>query len=216
MIVIPQLRTAIKTADNLEKAVDLAYSFRRFGIQIQPFQNRDEITDFAQIARSTKPKIVLEIGPGNGGSLFLLSRAATPDAILVSIDLPAGGLFGAGHPKWMDKIFALFAMESQSIHLVRGNSHESSTQNEVERILNGKEVDLLFIDGDHTLEGVKADYVMYSRLVKKGGVVALHDILPRSVESGTQVSGFWDEVRGNYENTEIVRPKGAGIGILYV
>jgi len=41
----------------------------------------------------------------------------------------------------------------------------------VKKILAGRQVDFLFIDGDHSYEGVKKDFEMYSSLVRKGGVV---------------------------------------------
>jgi predicted O-methyltransferase YrrM len=44
-------------------------------------------------------------------------------------------------------------------------------------LLKGSEGDFLFIDGDHTYQGVKQDFQMYSPLVKKGGIVAFHDIV---------------------------------------
>ena len=44
--------------------------------------------------------------------------------------------------------------------------------------LEGRQVDVLFIDGDHAYDGVKRDYEMYGSLVRDGGVIAFHDIVP--------------------------------------
>ena len=38
-------------------------------------------------------------------------------------------------------------------------------------------LDVLFIDGDHTYEGVKADLNNYAPLVKSGGRIILHDVV---------------------------------------
>jgi predicted O-methyltransferase YrrM len=38
-------------------------------------------------------------------------------------------------------------------------------------------LDILFIDGDHTYEGVKADLANYAPLVKSGGRIILHDVV---------------------------------------
>jgi len=38
-----------------------------------------------------------------------------------------------------------------------------------------QQVDFLFIDGDHSYEGLKGDWTSWSPLIKPGGVVALHD-----------------------------------------
>ena len=37
-------------------------------------------------------------------------------------------------------------------------------------------IDLLFIDGDHSYEGVKADILNWSVFIKEGGIIAFHDI----------------------------------------
>ena len=40
----------------------------------------------------------------------------------------------------------------------------------------GEPLDLLFIDGDHSYDGVRADFELYGRLVRPGGLIALHDV----------------------------------------
>jgi predicted O-methyltransferase YrrM len=44
-----------------------------------------------------------------------------------------------------------------------------------------REFDFVFIDGDHSYEGLKGDWECWSRLVQRGGCIALHD--SRSSES---------------------------------
>lgn len=41
-----------------------------------------------------------------------------------------------------------------------------------------KPIDLLFIDGNHHYDGVKADFMSWYPHVKKGGVIAFHDYHP--------------------------------------
>ena len=64
----------------------------------------------------------------------------------------------------------------QKLILIRDDSHKKSIINKVGNILNGEKLDFLFIDGDHEYEGVKKDYNNYSKYVKKGGLIAFHDI----------------------------------------
>jgi hypothetical protein len=40
----------------------------------------------------------------------------------------------------------------------------------------GGPLDLAFIDGDHSEEGVRADFVKVQKFVKEGGIIALHDV----------------------------------------
>lgn len=39
-----------------------------------------------------------------------------------------------------------------------------------------KQIDLLFIDGNHDYKSVLNDYLLGSPLVKRGGYIALHDV----------------------------------------
>ncbi len=84
-------------------------------------------------------------------------------------------------------------------------------------ILNGKKLDYLFIDGDHTYEGVKNDFELYSPLVKDGALIAFHDIVIHPPELNVGVHDFWNEINPRYEYLEIVEDwnqKYWGIGLL--
>ncbi len=60
---------------------------------IRPQQIKSEILSLLRILKQVRPKYILEIGTADGGTLFLYTRIATKDAILISIDLP-GGKYG--------------------------------------------------------------------------------------------------------------------------
>jgi len=80
-------------------------------------------------------------------------------------------------------------------------------------------VDLLFVDGDHSEEGVRRDYELYSPLVRRGGLVVFHDIVsdPSNPWVPT-VSHFWKEITQKRRRSEFCDPDGGrwgGIGVLY-
>jgi predicted O-methyltransferase YrrM len=64
----------------------------------------------------------------------------------------------------------------QTVHAVHGDSHEAEMLHRLCGALDHRPIDLLFIDGDHTYDGVRSDYSMYSPLVRRGGLIAFHDI----------------------------------------
>jgi len=200
--------------DNLSKLVD--FSFAVGGERIKPAQLREEILQLLIFLNKLTLNYILEIGTGNGGTLFLFSRIASQNATIISIDLP-GGKFGGGYPKWKIILFRLFAQSKQKIYLIRGNSHKRETREKLKSILGDRKFDFLFIDGDHTYEGVKKDFEMYSGLVKKGGIIALHDIVQHPPETGCEVSKFWNEIKSKYEYIEFVKnwnQNWAGIGLI--
>ena len=80
--------------------------------------------------------------------------------------------------------------------MIREDSHLVETFKIVENIFEQQPVDFLFIDGDHTYEGVRSDYEMYSKLVKKNGFIAFHDTI-----YAEGVARFWNEIKMQHENT---------------
>lgn len=161
---------------------------------------------------------MLEIGTSRGGTLFLFTRMIDSSAIIISLDLPKGK-FGGGYEDFKIPFFSNFAQENQRIFLVRADSHLSSSLSTIKSILKGQEIDFLFIDGDHTYEGVKKDFQMYSPLLRKGGLIAFHDICKHPSSWGCGVDKFWNEIKTAYLHQEIIdnpHQDWAGIGVLYI
>jgi len=183
---------------------------------IRPLQVPSELKRFAEIVASICPKKVLEIGTFQGGTLCILARLSAPRAVIITVDLP-GGKFGGGHSKLRSLLYHMFGKSFQSLHLIRGDSHSEEVAARVRDITQS--LDVLFIDGDHTYEGVKRDFRSYSPLVRTGGIVAFHDIAEHPKETDCDVSRFWNEVKMSYRHEEIIEnpEQGwAGIGVLYV
>ena len=217
-LIVRKFRSSVHNINNIYYALDFAFSFQAFGASIKPSQVKDEIAKLLEIVAELKPKVVLEIGTAGGGTLFLFTRIADPEAKIISIDLP-GGPFGGGYPKWKIPLYLSFSKCSQKLHLIRRSSHELQTLEEVKGILGAEKVDFLFIDGDHSYEGVRKDFEMYSPLVGKGGIIAFHDIVPGPPENVGGVPRFWNEIKHDFNCREIVsdwRQGGYGIGVLYV
>ena len=210
-----KLSKTIRSEWTAEEAVDFLFS-DEMGM-FTPWQYKDELLSLAKRIEEKRPKTILEIGTASGGTLFLASLLATPDAKLISVDLP-DGLFGGGYPDWKVPIYESISRANQSLTLIRDDSHAESTINRVKELLAGDEIEYLFIDGDHSYEGVKADFDEYSQLVEEGGLIAFHDIVPdKNPEPDHFVSVFWKEIKVNYEHFEFVRSwdqSKLGLGLL--
>ena len=140
--------------------------FRNEFALIQPWQFKGEFLKLLKQFYSAQPGFVMEIGTANGGTLFAHCKLALKNATVISVDLP-GGKFGGGYPDWKVPVYNEFARSEQQLHLFRANSHEETTVSKIKNILAGNELDYLLIDGDHTYEGVKKDFDLYSPFVKK-------------------------------------------------
>jgi cephalosporin hydroxylase len=169
-----------------------------------------------------RPINVLEIGTKYGGTFYIwnkLNEVFGRDKehwdqwgwsdTCISIDMSDGGLHGGISEEEMDKRDLWFCERFENCHFIRGDSHHGKTLNQVVKIahkqnsniLKGKLfpepfIDFLFIDGDHTYEGVKNDWEMYSPFVKKRGLICFHDtvISDRHHERNVYVGEFWRDL----------------------
>jgi len=211
---VAKIKWTANRCTRIEDYVNLAFNtFSPFPFSIRPLQVKEEIIELLKILARRKPKLILEVGTARGGTLFLFARVSSPDAVIISIDLPSG------YHELKVPLYKSFAIYNQKINLIRENSHDFSTLKIVKKILEGRKLEFLFIDGDHTYEGVKKDFKIYGSLVKEGGLVAFHDIVAHPPEAGCKVNMFWNEITYAYKCVEVVKDRGqkwAGIGIIYM
>jgi predicted O-methyltransferase YrrM len=201
-----RLRAEAAEHPGTEAWVELAGRFNYAGISIESWQIASEIERFLRMLEADPPRTVLEIGTARGGTLFLMTRVSAPDALLVSVDL-RHGQFGGGYPHWRARLYRSFTREGQRVELVLGDSHERRTRERIRRLLGERALDLLFVDGDHTYEGVTQDFADYSPLVRPGGLVAFHDIVPGGPDKHGDPGGvpaFWRELAATHEAAELV------------
>ena len=171
----------------------------RLAIRCDAFQKLSEVAPF--LALVGRPRTIVEIGAGMGGMLAAFCAAATEDATIVCVDLE-GGPFGGGRSDAQLRSRAN-ARPLQKLHLVRGDSLDPAIR-ERTAALTPNGVDVLFIDGDHSYDGVSGDFRLYSPLVVPGGIVGLHDILTHSLVPGCEVDRLWGSLSGS--KREIVAP----------
>jgi predicted O-methyltransferase YrrM len=186
---------------------------------LRPKQNAWEIERCFEAVRALAPRRVVEIGTHHGGTLLLWTEAAAEDAVVVSVDLPDGP-FGGGYPAAKAPFLEAFARGRQRVVLVRADSHLPATRARVVEALGGAPIDFLFVDGDHSYAGARADLADYGPLVRPGGLVAFHDVVPDPTAPATEVHRLWAELRARHAVREWIDPTpGAyaiGIGAIEV
>ena len=166
-------------------------------------QKRLEYGPFTELVAAANPKIILEVGFLYGEGLNVWSQIASEQVF---------GIDMMGHSPQV-------ATFNPGAIAIQGNSHKKEVQDQLKSLLDGRTIDVLFIDGDHSYEGVKRDFVDYSPLVSDDGLVAFHDILdtPDHRRMKCRVDQFWSEIKKEYEHTELIAgtPKWGGIGVLH-
>lgn len=133
----------------------------------RPFMRRGEPEFLVQILNKLPANpTVLEIGTFRGLSAVLMAKQRK-DAFIITID-PHIGIESSSLTSTEETAranFRRFKVESR-IH------HEKISSQEFKLT---KEIDMLFIDGEHSFAGVSHDYCKFQGYVKKGGYIVFHD-----------------------------------------
>lgn len=151
-----------------------------------------------------KPKVILEIGVHLGHSLKAWNDAFKPKT-LVGLDNETNDTLNS----YMEN------GELGNCKIVYGDSHDDKTGEKVVEALESQFVDFLFLDGDHTYDGVRKDFEMYAPLVRKGGIVAFHDACIKN-HPLVQVYKLLDELETVGRKITRYHNDANGVGILHV
>jgi predicted O-methyltransferase YrrM len=165
----------------------------------------NELVRFAQFAATRNPSTICEIGTLNGGTSLVLCGLSPSVRTFVGIDLNPCN----------DRVVPALAPRRVDVRFLKGSSREEEMRRRVASMI-GRSIDLLFIDGDHRYEAVRDDLLDYRELVRPGGLIALHDIVPDQA-GRLGVPRLWRETRDQFRHWEFVQSwdqEGLGIGII--
>jgi hypothetical protein len=153
---------------------------------------------------------MIEIGAGFGASFHCWGQFfdAPRISIDVPISLPGDHGFRVRH---REENWAKHLGETELYPIVRP-SQDPETLFQVEHLLQGRQVDWLFIDGEHSYEAAIGDYQKYKKFVRQGGYIGMHDVV--NPDFASRVGRAFREIRG--DKFWITQFNCAGIGIVQV
>ncbi len=169
-------------------------------MKIEFAQSEWEFQQLLRILDHAKPQRILELGVWDGGTLL----------------------------KWIDRCDHVVAVDNRMRHpelwneharergceltLVHGDSHDPEL---VAAVKPTGPFDFIFIDADHTYEGVSGDWANYGPMLAPGGLIAFHDIAERPSYGVTRL---WNEIKLTAPTVEIVESAKDfwwGIGVIW-
>jgi len=200
----------------IECSKDTPEKFAKLTNLIPSHQRKNEFCSFIEFLNKHKISVIVEIGTADSGTHLLLSQLVSSQKTMVAIDLEIRNR----------KSLSAINSNNDNRLYIEGSSHSGETHSQLLSLLKKKKIDLLFIDGDHSYEGVKKDFELYKSSVSKNGIIAFHDIVPDSFSrTGVKTSSyvgevpkFWNEIKKNYNYVEFIESKdqdGCGIGVIY-
>jgi predicted O-methyltransferase YrrM len=120
----------------------------------------DEAAFLFRLVRSRPAAQILEIGRYYGGSAFLFAVAGDHNSRVTSIDIAPQN----------DELLQIALKKSglaRKVQLLVGDSRAGEVKLDF--------YDLIFVDGDHSYQGVADDYDHWKKAVKAGGFLAFHN-----------------------------------------
>lgn len=165
----------------------------------------DEAAYLYSLVRTLSDATIVEIGRFKGGSTFLFAAAMDETSQLYSYDWFSGPMVplpksdgthrypaqgGTKFDQMLHDALSRYGLK-QRVYLIVADSHTvTPTQ---------KTYDLVFIDGDHTYEGVAADFHNWAPRIRVGGHLLFHDSYPRHLApSAVGVTKLVKEIDGQH------------------
>lgn len=115
-------------------------------------------------------KVAAEIGVWHGVTTRRVAEALAPGGIVYAVDNYAVGRLGISFP------YAIARRNTKpfrnQVKFVRATAKDAAT--EFGKSMGAK-FEFVFIDGDHSYDGLRTDWESWTPLIVRGGIVALHD-----------------------------------------
>ncbi len=170
------------------------------------------------LVRNLKPKNVLVVGSLKGYVPALIAAACRDnhfgqvDFVDAAFDEENNGKNWQGIGFWKktnpQAHFAKIGVDKYlTLHIM--------TTQEFSKKHPHKKYQYIYIDGDHSYEGVKLDYKLFYPKLEKNGLMSFHDIVATGQLTGGDygVQKFWQEIKSQTKIT-FPFPKNSGLGIL--
>jgi len=158
-------------------------------------QKEKEFLSFLELCIQNDYKSILEIGAYSNGCTYAYSQIFER---VVTVDLQHRS-----------------GIMLENVVYITGDSH---SENIIEKVKSHGKFDVIFIDGDHTFDGVKLDYDNFKELINEGGLICFHDIWESvdCISQNCHVYKLWDEIKKENNIIEFGSDNKtwAGIGII--
>ena len=143
-----------------------------WAIGLRPAETQTTVAERAALARYAQGRSPLvEIGVWHGVTTAVLRRAMRAGGVLWAVDPFPAGRLGFSPQKPIAHSEAN-RVHNGTIRWVRMTGLAAAAQYEHEQ---RERVALIFIDGDHSYEGLTGDWFAWKPLLAPGGFVCLHD-----------------------------------------
>lgn len=182
----------------------------------KPSQNEFELRSFITLLKDEGVRRYCEIGSRHGDTFHEVMTSLPVGSYGVANDLP-GALWGKHDTEvWLRRVERDLERRGYKASRLIGNSQGDATHS---LIVGRGPYDAILIDGDHTYDGVKADWERYRGMAP---MIAFHDIVgsgqrEKITNREVEVPVLWAEIKAaGYVTREFIAPGSKmGIGVVW-
>lgn len=181
-------------------------------------QSEYELSSLIALFAETKVRSYLEIGARHGDTFYDVMRSLPVGSKGVAVDLPGGNWGKDSSRHALKECCEDLCSQGYECSYLFGDSKTAAT---IRLVVGRGPYDAILIDGDHTYEGVSADWQNYRNLAP---IVAFHDIDGEGQRSNdaksllVEVPRLWREIREGRRHVEFIEannPRPMGIGVVW-
>lgn len=171
-----------------------------------------EIEAFTEIIKEAGARSYLEVGCLYGDTLHFIGKQMPRGSKIVAVDMPGSAGRRFRHTdRFLQRAAAhLRLVYGHDVKVIIGNSHDKDV---IAEAASCGPFDAVFIDGDHSVDGVRQDWENYGPL---GSIVAFHDIRRVSGKSQDGVRALYNRLSKTHRHETLsVGDTRGGIGVIW-
>lgn len=138
----------------------------------------------AKLVHKLRPRLVVELGTGDGFTASTIMRVLLPDSRLITVNWP-NPPSGDNPNRYLSEY-----LTDQRLTIIYGDTRDDAV---IQAIPDG--INILHIDSTHTYDCASAEWNLYRPKMSNGGTVVVDDLNHNDMER------FWDELP--YDKTKV-------------
>jgi predicted O-methyltransferase YrrM len=148
--------------------------FVRFIMGLENPKTQTTLAEQQAISKYAKDKyLAVEIGVFEGFNTLNIAKSLANSGQLYAIDPFIKGRMGICYGELISRNYIKRAELNNKVNFIKKYSFDASSD-------VPDYIDFIFLDGDHSYEGIKSDWIVWTEKLKQDGIIALHDTFVNS------------------------------------
>ncbi len=190
-----QLIQAVEAHPAIEEIVPFVYEFSEgHALWEPPRYVPSELIGLLKEVRHRQPRTIVRIGSITPSELFLLSRAAAPDARLIIVGKPP--ISGIRVPDFLRRRFvSQLTRGRQRLYFLADNRCTPKTAGRLRKILGKQRIDFLWLDRPAAQKTLAYCLEQMKPLLNRNALIAISHIRADQPKKRIENATFWQQVR---------------------